>query len=186
MTLNYVTGNERKFSNAQSFFASYDIKVKQLKLDIDEIQSEDALKITTAKARAAYERVRCPLFVNDATWLVPALNGFPGPFMKYINHWFAPEDFIHLMHGKTDRRIILRDTIVYIDEAGDRVFTHDHEGVILEQADQLEYSNPTDVVVSLSKNGTSIAEAKAKGNFFIEDEDRIWREFAEWVKKGEK
>jgi inosine/xanthosine triphosphate pyrophosphatase family protein len=50
MTLNYVTGNERKFSNAQSFFAFYDIEVKQLKLDIDEIQSEDALKITTAKA----------------------------------------------------------------------------------------------------------------------------------------
>jgi hypothetical protein len=106
--------------------------------------------------------------------------------MKYINHWFTPEDFIHLMHGKTDRRIILRDTIVYFDETGERVFTHDHEGIILEQADQLEYSNPTDVVVSLSKNGTSIAEAKAQGNFFIEDEDRIWREFAEWVKKGEK
>lgn len=51
MTINYATGNERKFSNAKAFFIPYGIEVKQLRLRIDEIQSEDALEITKAKAK---------------------------------------------------------------------------------------------------------------------------------------
>lgn len=183
MTINYATGNERKFSNAKAFFIPYGIEVKQLRLRIDEIQSEDALEITKAKAKDAYRIAKCPVFVNDATWIIPALNGFPGPFMKYVNQWFTPDDFMHLMQGKADRRIILRDTIVYIDESGETVFTRDHEGIILTQVAPFEYRHPSDVVVSLSKDGTSLAEAKKRGAFFIEDEHIIWHEFAAWLKE---
>ena len=181
MKISYLTGNLGKLENAQKFFKEYDIQVEQLTSKIEEIQSGDSLEIAIAKAKNAFAKEQKPLFINDATWIIPALRGFPGPFMKYINQWFEPIDFVHLMQGKDDRRIILRDSIVYIDKEGHTIFTHDHEGVILEEVAQYEYKHPTDVIISLSKSKKSIAEEKGNGNFFIEDEDIVWKKFANWL-----
>ena len=182
MKISYVTGNPGKFENAQKFFAPYNIEVEQLALKIEEIQSDDSVEITIAKATSAFNTHKQPLFVNDASWAIPSLKGFPGPFMKYINQWFEPVDFVNLMTGKADRRIILRDCIVYIDETGHQVFTHEHQGLILDEMAQFEYKHPSDVVISLSKNHKSIAEEKKNGSFFIEDEDFVWKQFADWLR----
>lgn len=181
MTISYVTGNVDKFENAKKFFSQYDISVDQLPLKVEEIQSSDSLEIAIAKAEASFAQVKTPLFVNDACWTIPALGGFPGPFMKYVNQWFRPEDFINLMRDKVDRRIILKDSIVYIDETGHTVFTREHTGEILKTPATLEYKHPTDVIISLSKSGLSIAEEKANGSFFIEDEDAVWKELVAWL-----
>lgn len=181
MKISYVTGNVDKFENAQKFFNQVNIDVEQLPIKVEEIQSGDSLEIAVAKAKAAFAQVKKPLFVNDASWIIPALGGFPGPFMKFVNQWFKPQDFINLMIDKEDRRIILKDSIVYIDDSGHTVFTHEHVGKILNEVAPFEYKNPTDVVVSLSKNHSSIAEEKANGSFFIEDEDAVWNEFATWL-----
>ena len=181
MMVSYVTGNSGKFENAQKFFAQFNIEVEQLPIRVAEIQSGDSLEIAVAKAEAAFALVQKPLFVNDASWIIPALGGFPGPFMKFVNQWFKPQDFINLMIDKDDRRIILKDSIVYIDESGHTVFTHEHVGEILDAVATFEYKNPTDVVISLSKDHSSIAEEKSKGGFFIEDEDAVWKEFVAWL-----
>lgn len=181
MKVSYVTSNPGKFENAKKFFAPYNIEVEQLALKVEEIQSSDSIEIATAKAQSAYNIKKLPLFVNDASWIIPSLKGFPGPFMKYMNQWFEPRDFINLMKDKTDRRIILRDSIVYIDETGYKIFTHDHEGIFLEDVSPFEYQNPSEVVISLSKNHKSIAEEKKNGSSFIEDEDLVWKQFASWL-----
>ncbi len=181
MKVLYTTGNSKKFENAKYFFAKHDIEIEQLLVDINEIQSDDALSVTIDKALKAYELEKKSLFVNDATWIIPALRGFPGPFMKYINKWFDPIDFVHLMQGKNDRRIILRDYIVFIDCKGHKVFKHDYEGIILDTVAPFDYNYPTDVVISLSKDKKSIAEKNKEGSFFIEGENKIWEEFAQWL-----
>ncbi|MEX0917051.1 MAG: non-canonical purine NTP pyrophosphatase [Candidatus Paceibacterota bacterium] len=181
MKILYVTGNSGKFGNAQKFFQEYNIDVEQRAVKIEEIQSGDSLEIAIDKAKKAFAIEQKPLFINDATWIIPALKGFPGPFMKYINQWFEPIDFIHLMEGKGDRRIILRDIIIYIDDTCHKVFTHDHEGSVLNEVASYGYKHSTDVVISLSKSGKSIAEEKENKNFFVEDEDKVWRDFVQWL-----
>lgn len=180
--LRYVTGNQSKFDNAQNFFTPHGVKLIQAKLDTYEIQGADALLIAQSKAQQAWEQLHEPLFVNDACWIIPALNGFPGPYMKYVNQWFKPEDFINLMRGKSDRTIILRDTIVYADGNGAQTFTNDHKGEILDSAFPGEYRNPSDVVVSLSASGKSLVEELAAGSFFLEGEDAVWENFLSWLK----
>lgn len=182
MNISYVTKNPRKYENARHFLNSHGITTNQLSIEVDEIQSGDSLEIATSKAREAYRLTSAPLFVNDASWIIPALNGFPGPFMKYVNEWFSPSDYINLMQDKSDRRIILRDSIVYIDEKGLEVFTHDHEGQILRNPANFVFKHPSDVVISLSKSGKSIAEERELGNHFMDDEDLVWKKFAQWVK----
>jgi hypothetical protein len=62
------------------------------------------------------------------------------------------------MKDKKDRTIILRNTIVYIDKNNPHIFTNDYYGEILNEKYKGNYSYSLDAIVSLSKNGKSIAE----------------------------
>jgi len=180
--INYVTGNIKKFKNAENFFKNKNFILTQKKVEIYEIQGLDAISITKSKAEQAWQKIKKPLFVNDAYWIIPALKGFPGPYMKYINTWFTPQDILNLMKDKIDRKIILRDTIVYIDDKKTKIFTNDHEGTILKSMYCGEYVNPTDAVISLSKSGKSIAEETKNKNLFLKGEDILWNNFLDWLK----
>ena len=92
----FVTGNNRKIKEAQSSCDLFEIKVVSQPLDIDEIQDHDPIKITKRKAEDAFSQIKAPLIVNDAFWSIPALNGFPGGYMKDITEWFEAQDFINL------------------------------------------------------------------------------------------
>ncbi|MDO4712451.1 MAG: non-canonical purine NTP pyrophosphatase [Candidatus Saccharibacteria bacterium] len=80
----FITGNPRKAEEATAVLATYDVAVEIMALDIDEIQHHDPLEITKAKARAAYQKAKRPIVVNDVSWEIPALNGFPGGYMKDV------------------------------------------------------------------------------------------------------
>jgi non-canonical purine NTP pyrophosphatase (RdgB/HAM1 family) len=177
--INYITENNNKFSTVKSFFEKNDIEIKQKILPIYEVQSSDGIEIAISKAVQAWELIKEPLFVNDAFWIIPSLKGFPGPYMKYINEWFEPEDFLNLMKDKKDRTIILRDTIVYIDKTGQNVFTDDYYGEILDKKYEGKCKYPLDAVVSFSKSKKSIAEENGVQKFSTEGS---WASFASCLK----
>jgi non-canonical purine NTP pyrophosphatase (RdgB/HAM1 family) len=103
MKIKYVTGNQIKINFAKKQLDKYNIEIEQVRLEIDEIQSEDKFAVTTDKAQKAFEILKSPLFVTDTFWEIPALNGFPGAYMKYVNKWFSSEDFLALMKNKENR-----------------------------------------------------------------------------------
>ena len=98
----YVTGNTNKLNFAKRMLSVFKIEIKQISLDIDEIQGENYLDISIDKAKKAFAIVGEPLFITDSAWEIPSLKGFPGPYMKSISKWFEIEDFLNLM-----RRIML-------------------------------------------------------------------------------
>lgn len=49
----------------------------------------------------------------DVGYYIEALNGFPGPFIKFVNDWFSAEDYLNLLQGRTNRRVIIRDCLAY-------------------------------------------------------------------------
>ncbi len=180
----YVTSNHHKFNSAKEMLKNHNIVVEQKVIDIPEIQSDSIEEIAIEKAKMAFEEVKQPLFVNDSGWIIPALNGFPGPYMKYINNWFAPEDFISLMKNKTDRTSILRQVIVYIDNGGLKIFENDSVGKILSQPSKVQ-GRSSDMVVSF-KDNLSVSEEKAKGILNIKAELQLWKDFANWLKENGK
>lgn len=175
----YITGNERKLENAKAFLEQYNILPEMQKVDMAEVQADNAADVALRKARDAYDIVQGPLFINDASWHIPALNGFPGPYMRYIVQWFTIEDLLALMKNKQDRTIILRDTIVYKDGDTEKVFTNDVKGTILETPYAGGDGPFVTKIVSLDPSGKSIAEMNVVG--YSEQEQVLWREFAEWL-----
>lgn len=176
----FVTGNVNKFQEAQTIMSPLGIKLEQIKVPIDEIQSESPENVTIDKAKKAYEVVKKPLFVNDSGWIFTALNGFPGPFMKYINQWFAPEDFITLMLRYENKEVILRETVVFTDGNIVKVFKRDIRGNILDKP-RGDKGVPSDKVISLLQNGQSISEVykNTAGKNDVAN-NSIWKDFATW------
>ena len=150
--INYVTGNSTKINYANSKLNKYGIEVVQIKLDIEEIQSHDKFGVAIDKAKKAFEIVGESLFASDAFWEIPALNGFPGAFMKYVNDWLTPEDFLNLMQNKTDRKIICDESIVFIDETGIKTFSDIVTGEIALEIYDSEKHNSIERVENFKEN----------------------------------
>ena len=83
----------KKFNHAKESLAKFGVDLEQKDLDIDEIQSDSISKIAEDKAKKAFAILQEPLVVSDSGWEIPALNNFPGPYMKYVNHWFSVRFF---------------------------------------------------------------------------------------------
>lgn len=129
--LYFVTSNSEKAESAKKQLIPFNISIKIVSLDLTEIQSDSIEIIARDKAQKAYSILKRPLLISDHGWSIPGLNGFPGPYMKYINHWLTAEDLLRLTKELTDRRIILSDVLCYIDADDIKVFNTEFIGQLL-------------------------------------------------------
>lgn len=131
-TIAFVTGNDEKMHAAELILRGFGIQVAKTPLDIDEIQHHEPVNIGIAKAKSAYDKLQKPLVINDSSWSIPALGGFPGGYMKDVMSWLSTDDFMALMKDKTDKRIFLTEVTVYIDERGVQIFEALREGKFID------------------------------------------------------
>jgi XTP/dITP diphosphohydrolase len=183
----FATTNKEKLVIAQTVCSQFNIKVFQASADIDEIQGEDPVPIVKDKAKRAYELLLKPIVVSDDSWDIPALNGFPGAYMKSINSWFKPNDFIRLMKEIEDRTIIFHQYLAYYDGDTMKVFRNDIKGKIIHKPRGKNDKSPNMTVTELDiDNGKTIAEVfeqgeKAVAERYLTHPD-AWHLFAEWYK----
>ena len=180
--IKFVTGNPRKLEESRSVLEGYGIVVELLQIDIDEIQHHDPLKITEAKVKLAYKKVGQPVVVNDSSWEIPALGGFPGGYMKDIVGWFTAEDFLALMKDKNDRRIILHDVVAYFDGEQLKLFIYDQTGVFINEP-RGEGTSMNQVVSMEDSGGLTIAEEFAlrhDGAEINPSHFQHWQKFGSW------
>lgn len=76
-----VTGNAGKLAEARRL-AGRDIEA--IALDLPEIQSLDLEEVVGEKAAAAFARVGRALVVEETGLELAALNGFPGPLVRWM------------------------------------------------------------------------------------------------------
>ncbi len=184
-TVYFATSNQEKMLIAQSVCSKFDVKVEQARVDIDEIQGEDPVVIVKDKARRAYEVLSKPVVVSDDSWDIPALGGFPGPYMKSINHWFKPDDFLRLMNGIEDRSIILHQLLAYYDESTLKVFSNDIHGKIIDEPRGRNDRSPNMAVTVLDlDSGKTIAEVFELGQEAVVERYQtrpdVWHSFVNW------
>lgn len=180
-TILYITGNEAKVQAAQSVLEDYHIFVEQKKLTIDEIQHADIIEVAIDKAKKAYEIIQKPLVVNDSGWKIPSLNGFPGAYMKDVNRWFGPEDWIRLMEGKNDKSIVLEDVTIYYDGIILKTFIEQRRGYFVNHWAGQSLTG-LDKVISFVETGETIAERNDKNLPSAAEQTTVWDAFGTWYK----
>lgn len=85
----FVTSNPVKFKTAQNICSKAGLTLTNLSMDIPEIQAESGEIVARDKALRVYEELKQPILISDDSWMIPGLKGFPGPYMKSVNHSFS-------------------------------------------------------------------------------------------------
>lgn len=177
----FVTSNELKFKQAAGVLATQGITLIRQHMDLLEIQSHDGEAIVRHKAQQAFDALQKPVLVNDDTWYIPGLRGFPGPYMKDVNTWFTDQNWLELTRSLTDRQIVLRQNIAYQDVEGQHYFVKDIPGLLLPEV-RGDNKYPHLTITSFDGGNHSAAEIIATGKQAIgPDIPGGWHIFADWL-----
>lgn len=180
-TILLATTNHRKIREANETLNPLNIGVESVSIDIDEIQHHDSAEIAKAKARAAFQIVKKPVVVQDTSWEIPALGGFPGGYMKDIAGWWVPEDWMALMSRHEDRTIFCVEHVVYFDGENIEHFQARYTGTFVDTPKGSD-GDSLDKSVSIH-DGKTMAEMHDLGKLATEDTDlQHWVQFGEWYK----
>lgn len=129
-SLIYVTGNGLKFEVARRALQGSGIRLERKSLHVPEIQSDRVEEIAEWSAVWASRQLDQPVAVMDTGYYIEALNGFPGPFIKFVNEWLSADDYLNLMREKENRRrVTIRDCLAYCHPGGEpAIFCQTHRG----------------------------------------------------------
>jgi len=82
--ITFITGNVAK---AEYLAKTINMPIAHQKVELDEIQSLDLEKIAEHKAKQAYDILKTPVLVDDASLRFDCMGNLPGPFIR----WFIDE-----------------------------------------------------------------------------------------------
>jgi XTP/dITP diphosphohydrolase len=124
LALIFITGNPHKFEEARGIAEKHGVRIIRRTVPYVEIQAEKLEDIVRPGVQQAWALIRKPCFIEDAGLFIDALNGFPGPYSKFVFLTIGNEGLLKLMEGKTDRRAVFKSAVGYCASEGKpRVFT---------------------------------------------------------------
>ncbi len=98
-----VTGNENKWREAQRILGR---PLERAAIDLPEIQAPTTAEVAREKARVAFDQLKQPLVIEDAGLELPALGGFPGPFIKFWEKLGGLESICRALDGFRNRTAV--------------------------------------------------------------------------------
>ena len=113
-TFTLVTGNPDKRREAERILG---FAVDCAPLDLPEPQSLDLLAVLRAKGAEAYRQLRRPLVVEETGLELAALNGFPGPLVKWLLEAVGAAGIARTAQALGDPRVTARCALLFTDGA---------------------------------------------------------------------
>lgn len=116
----FITSKPDKVRTLQSYLqkAGLTYTVSLGDADIPEPQGRSIVDIAEQKALLAYRQLRQPVVVEDSGFYIDALNGFPGPYVKYVLDTIGLDGLMRLVAGKTDRGCRFVSAVSLVDAQG--------------------------------------------------------------------
>jgi ribokinase/non-canonical purine NTP pyrophosphatase (RdgB/HAM1 family) len=130
--LTFVTGNKKKLEEVRQILSSssdatnFPYEVINRKLDLPELQGADATEIAKEKCRIAAQTVFGPCFIEDTSLCFNALNGMPGPYIKWFLDKCGHDGLNGMLAGFDDKSAYAQTIIAYTDgNPEDEIFVFD-------------------------------------------------------------
>lgn len=112
----FTTSNSAKVESLNNRLDKTKFVVEQVSIDVPEIQGNSASDISIYKAKVAYSILKQPLVVQDSSFHVRELGGFPGPYVKYMQETIGVQGLLDLMKDKQDRYCYFDMALSYIED----------------------------------------------------------------------
>jgi XTP/dITP diphosphohydrolase len=176
-----VTSNIHKFQEARSILYEYKIATAKLKVDAVEIQDDSLKNIAKYSVQDAVKNCGLPIFVEDAGIFIEALNGFPGPYSKYVYNNIGLKGILKLMENVEDRKAYFMSVIAFgSPDESPICFSGKVEGTIsLKQRGSFGFGYDPIFVPSGSEGKTFAEMTSPEKNRFSHRGEAL-RKFAKW------
>ena len=180
--ITYVTGNQLKVDYLKSILGKeFEIKIENI--DCPEIQSDSIEEVAAYSAKYASDLLKCNVLKNDSGLVIPPLNGFPGPYSKYVEQTLDFGGILALMKDKTDRTAYYLDAFAYCEYGKDpKIFISKSYGTIASEKSG-DFGNGFDKIFVPSGRVQTMANL-SYDEFLKCFDNTALNELAEYLKKA--
>ena len=153
-TLVFVTGNVNKFREIAAFFQEENVPVNLVQKDIDlpELQENYDAIVYDKLTRASKHFTNVAFCVEDTSFYISALNGFPGPYIK----WFLKKDgfvsVVESVKNKDNKAAYAECTIGFMDPTMHVLPSLSNDEKQQQQQKQQEEDKKNNVKKNMEKN----------------------------------
>jgi XTP/dITP diphosphohydrolase len=175
-----VTSNPHKAREVAAFFEG-EPEVEHVNLECPEYRHSDVGEIARGKARFAFERLKRPLIVDDTSFSVEALRGFPGPYAAYVLDTIGSPGILRLLEGVKEREAFFETAIAYADKGDIKVFRGRIDGVITRSPRGREGFGYDPI---FEVEGRTLAEISLEEKSRISHRARALAAFRDWWREG--
>lgn len=190
----FATGNTGKFHTLSAHLKKYGlaIDVVQKPLELIEPQANTVEEVVRVKAQQAYEQLRRPVLVDDSSFHIEALGGFPGPYIKYMMDTVGEEGIVRFMQSEENRRAYFMSALVFVDKNGEfhEFSSRDVQGEIADFVDDFDHPRAWSGLWKVfspdgyDKTLSRFTEAEhAKRHSLRNENDSAYEQFMQWLKK---
>lgn len=128
-TLTFVTGNKNKLEEVKKILSTDSMNLSfhltNKKIDLPELQG-DPIEIAQEKCRLAAREIEGPVFIEDTSLCFNALNGLPGPYIKWFLESCGHNGLNKMLNGFEDRSAYAQTIVAYTTGVGNNI--HVFEG----------------------------------------------------------
>jgi len=112
-TVYFATTNRGKFREAARITSGFGIRLRRLRWEKQEIQSNDLKEIASFAAEQAARSTGLPIVAEDSGFFVSALKGFPGPYSSYVFKTLGSEGILKLVGKNGDRKVFFLAAVAF-------------------------------------------------------------------------
>jgi len=128
MPLYFITGNKNKFNEVKAIIPA----IRQLEMDLPEIQSLDAKKIIEYKLKTASRRHKGQFLVEDTCLYLKAMGKLPGPLIKWFMETIGYKGLYRIAKSLKDFSAEASVIIGFLDKKGSiRFFKGTQKGKVV-------------------------------------------------------
>ncbi|KAF7516700.1 hypothetical protein G7054_g14045 [Neopestalotiopsis clavispora] len=181
--ISLITGNANKLADVKEILEPRGFLVTNQSLDIPELQGTIE-EITIAKCKRAAELVGGPVLVDDTALCFEAMNGMPGPYIKYFLESLGPEKLHLMLAGFDDKRAQAVATLGYSQGPGHEpvLFQGRVDGRIVAARGTLKYG--WHACFEFEKTGQTFAEMEDAEKHKISHLGKALDKLAQYLEQG--
>lgn len=113
--ITFVTGNQKKLEEVKQILGAHEglpFEITNKKIDLPELQG-DAFDIAREKCRLAAKKVNGAVLTEDTSLCFNAMNGMPGPYIKWFLEKCGHDGLNKMLDGYDDRTGFAQTIVAY-------------------------------------------------------------------------
>lgn len=129
--INYITTNKFKVLVAKENLEPLGFDIVPKSINCPEIQADTIEEVAIFSSKYASDYLKEDTLKNDSGLVIPALDGFPSAYTKYVEQTIGEDGVLKLMDGIEEREAYFLEVLAYTEYGKETVtFTSKTEGTL--------------------------------------------------------